>query len=54
LIWNEEEKAGTVAGQAFLQGIVPARLRSGIKTHFRKFMGAVNTARREHGTPDKS
>lgn len=47
LIWNEEETVGTVAGQAFLQGVVPARLRSGIKSHFRKFMGAVNKSRRE-------
>ncbi len=46
LIWNEEERAGTVAGQAFLQGVVPPRLRSGIKSHFRKFMGAVNKAKR--------
>lgn len=44
-IWDEEEKAGTVAGRAFLQGVVPDRLRDGIKKHFRKFSGAVNRNR---------
>ncbi|MFT5326236.1 MAG: hypothetical protein ACI8P0_004111, partial [Planctomycetaceae bacterium] len=44
-IWDEEEKVGTVAGRAFLMGVVPDRLRDGIKKHFRKFSGAVNRNR---------
>jgi len=44
-IWDEEEKVGTVAGRAFLQGVVPDRLRDGIRKHFRKFSGAVNRNR---------
>ena len=43
-IWDEEEKAGTVAGRAFLQGVVPDRLRD-VKNHFHKFSGAVNRNR---------
>ena len=44
-VWDEEEKVGTVAGRAFLQGVVPDRLRDGIRGHFRKFSGAVNRNR---------
>jgi S1-C subfamily serine protease len=44
-IWDEEEKAGTVAGLAFVQGVVPDNLRKGIKSHFRKLSGAINRNR---------
>ncbi len=44
-VWEESKKVGTVAGGAFLQGVVPNRLRSGIKDYFRGFTASVNRAK---------
>ena len=41
-IWDEHEKVGTVAAEAFLPGLVPNRMRTGIKAYSRKFIGAIS------------
>jgi hypothetical protein len=44
-LFDEEEKVGTIAGRAFLQGTITSKLRTSIRTHFRKLSSAINRAR---------
>lgn len=46
-IWDESEKVGTTSLDWFYRGQVPPRMKTGIKTYFRKLTSAINRAKRE-------
>lgn len=46
-IWEQDDKVGTTSLDWFYRGQVPPRLKTSIKSYFRKLSSAINKAKRE-------